>query len=176
VFLAVRRNFSTLVAADSSGVLRWFPIRHYLHIPRGGFSLGFVLSPLGSFCKRREKFATGSHWFLGLSQTLIGSRRLDEEWTLGVNQEDCIGHGAHYTPGGLGSMILRGRILRRADFEVFTPAIFLQYAPDRWTFHDAHSIYFEILGRARVHGLTLFLHVVSVAHGPVTSDEKAASA
>ena len=40
---------------------------------------------------------------------------------------------------------------------VFTPELFYHYAPDPTDYHDAHSIYFEILGENGFVGLTLFL-------------------
>jgi len=42
-------------------------------------------------------------------------------------------------------------------FGTFDPILFLQYAPDPNDFHDAHSIYFEVLGEQGFVGLALFL-------------------
>jgi probable O-glycosylation ligase (exosortase A-associated) len=42
-------------------------------------------------------------------------------------------------------------------FETFTRSQFLVYAPNPRDFHDAHSIYFEILGEQGVIGLIMFL-------------------
>jgi probable O-glycosylation ligase (exosortase A-associated) len=42
-------------------------------------------------------------------------------------------------------------------FMCFTRRLFLQYAPDPQDFHDAHSIYFEVLGEHGFVGLFLFL-------------------
>jgi probable O-glycosylation ligase (exosortase A-associated) len=39
----------------------------------------------------------------------------------------------------------------------FTPALFLEYAPDPTNFHDAHSIFFEVLAEQGYVGLLLFL-------------------
>jgi probable O-glycosylation ligase (exosortase A-associated) len=44
-------------------------------------------------------------------------------------------------------------------FESFTPELFKYYAPDPLDVHDAHSIYFEILGEHGFVGLVLFLMV-----------------
>lgn len=49
------------------------------------------------------------------------------------------------------------RPLTGGGFEVFDPEIFKQYAPNPLDFHDAHSIYFEILGEQGFVGLALFL-------------------
>jgi probable O-glycosylation ligase (exosortase A-associated) len=56
-------------------------------------------------------------------------------------------------------------------FQVFTPALFEQYAPDPYDFHDAHSIYFEVLaehgfvgcGLFLVFGLAAFIYASSIA-------------
>ncbi len=42
-------------------------------------------------------------------------------------------------------------------FEAFTPDLFRIYAPTPEDFHDAHSIYFEVLGEHGFVGLTLFV-------------------
>lgn len=53
--------------------------------------------------------------------------------------------------------IALARPLTGAGFEGFTPQLFYQYAPDPLDFHDAHSIYFEVLGEQGFVGLFLFL-------------------
>lgn len=42
-------------------------------------------------------------------------------------------------------------------FEMFQPSTFLTYAPDPYRVHDAHSIYFEVLGEHGFVGLALFM-------------------
>lgn len=42
-------------------------------------------------------------------------------------------------------------------FNTFTPQLFSKYAPIPEDFHDAHSIYFEVLGEQGFFGLALFL-------------------
>jgi probable O-glycosylation ligase (exosortase A-associated) len=42
-------------------------------------------------------------------------------------------------------------------FSAFSPNMFLRYAPDPDDFHDAHSIYFEVLGEQGFAGLAIFL-------------------
>ena len=44
-------------------------------------------------------------------------------------------------------------------FKMFTPETFLAYAPNPLDAHDAHSIYFQVLGEHGFIGLTLFLLV-----------------
>ena len=49
--------------------------------------------------------------------------------------------------------------LTGGGFQTFTKALFLQYAPEPLDHHDAHSIYFEVLGEHGFVGLILFLLV-----------------
>lgn len=49
------------------------------------------------------------------------------------------------------------RPLLGGGFECFTPRLFHVYAPDPTDFHDAHSIYFEVLGEHGFIGLFIFL-------------------
>ena len=42
-------------------------------------------------------------------------------------------------------------------FKTFTEGLFLRYAPNPADFHDAHSIYFQVLGEQGYAGLLLFL-------------------
>jgi probable O-glycosylation ligase (exosortase A-associated) len=42
-------------------------------------------------------------------------------------------------------------------FETFTPELFQRYAPDPSNWHDAHSIYFEVLAEQGFPGLAMFL-------------------
>lgn len=44
-----------------------------------------------------------------------------------------------------------------AGFDTFTPKLFLSYAPNPTDYHDAHSIYFEVLAEHGYVGLTIFL-------------------
>jgi len=48
-------------------------------------------------------------------------------------------------------------------FNTFTPELFLRYAPFPDDFHDAHSIYFEVLAEHGFIGLGLFLSVAFIA-------------
>jgi probable O-glycosylation ligase (exosortase A-associated) len=49
------------------------------------------------------------------------------------------------------------RPLIGGGFNTFTPELFERYAPDPEDFHDAHSIYFQVLGEHGFVGLGLFL-------------------
>jgi probable O-glycosylation ligase (exosortase A-associated) len=53
--------------------------------------------------------------------------------------------------------IAKERPLVGGGFDVFDPNLFRRYAPEPENFHDAHSIYFEVLGEHGFIGLILFL-------------------
>lgn len=59
--------------------------------------------------------------------------------------------------------VAKDRPLVGGGYDVFTPEQFRQYAPEPDDFHDAHSIYFEVLGEHGFIGLTLFLLLGLVA-------------
>jgi probable O-glycosylation ligase (exosortase A-associated) len=44
-------------------------------------------------------------------------------------------------------------------FMIYTPEVFMRYAPDAFRVHAAHSIYFQMLGEHGFVGLTLFLSI-----------------
>lgn len=49
------------------------------------------------------------------------------------------------------------RPMTGGGYQTFTPDLFMRYAPEPKNFHDAHSIYFEVLGEHGFVGLILFL-------------------
>jgi probable O-glycosylation ligase (exosortase A-associated) len=68
------------------------------------------------------------------------------------------------------------RPLVGGGFEVFAPQWFEVYAPDPVDWHDAHSIYFEVLGEHGFVGLALFLALGVSALLSARRTEKAAAA
>ncbi|HWP45679.1 MAG TPA: putative O-glycosylation ligase, exosortase A system-associated [Candidatus Limnocylindrales bacterium] len=57
--------------------------------------------------------------------------------------------------------IARERPFFGGGFGVFDPRLFIIYAPEPYNFHDAHSIYFEMLGEQGFTGLVLFLTLLT---------------
>ena len=55
--------------------------------------------------------------------------------------------------------IAKERPLVGGGYDVFDPNLFRRYAPEPENFHDAHSIYFEVLGEHGFIGLILFLTI-----------------
>lgn len=56
--------------------------------------------------------------------------------------------------------LANARPLLGGGFGAFNPDLFRRYAPDPEDFHDAHSIYFEVLGEHGYIGLALFLMII----------------
>jgi len=48
-------------------------------------------------------------------------------------------------------------------FRAFTPKLFYQYAPNPFDYHDAHSIFFEVLGEQGFPGLAIFLGLMGAS-------------
>lgn len=55
---------------------------------------------------------------------------------------------------------IKDRPIVGVGFQGFTPEAFHRWAPDPTDWHDAHSIYFEILGEQGVPGLLIFLAIL----------------
>jgi probable O-glycosylation ligase (exosortase A-associated) len=47
--------------------------------------------------------------------------------------------------------------------EMFRPAVFRQYAPEPYRVHDAHSVYFEVMGEHGFIGFGMFMAIMAVA-------------
>lgn len=60
--------------------------------------------------------------------------------------------------------LAQDRPLVGGGFSTFTPSLFYKYAPNPEDFHDAHSIYFEVLGEQGFVGLLLFLVIFGGAY------------
>jgi probable O-glycosylation ligase (exosortase A-associated) len=59
--------------------------------------------------------------------------------------------------------LAKDRPLTGGGFGAFTRSLFAQYAPDPANFHDAHSIFFELLGEQGFPALFLFLLLIASA-------------
>lgn len=59
--------------------------------------------------------------------------------------------------------LAKDRVVIGGGFQTFRPELFEIYAPDPYDFHDAHSIYFEMLGEQGFLGLFLFLLLLFLA-------------
>ncbi len=78
--------------------------------------------------------------------------------TIETYQQDTSAMG-RINAWGFAVNLAQDRPLTGGGFGAFTKENFLKYAPDPADFHDAHSIWFEMLGEQGFIGLTLFVTV-----------------
>lgn len=76
--------------------------------------------------------------------------------TIGTYQEDASALG-RINAWNFATNLAKDRPITGGGFESFTPELFERYAPNPKDFHDAHSIYFEVLAEHGFVGLFLFL-------------------
>jgi probable O-glycosylation ligase (exosortase A-associated) len=122
-----------------------------------GALLAILAMGLFLWLKSRHKMATG---FLMILVVGVLAANQPQSWydrmdTIQNYQEDRSVQGrfnAWHTAFNVASDRVIG-----GGFNVFQPETFSQYAPDPYDVHDAHSIYFEVLGELGFIGLALFL-------------------
>jgi probable O-glycosylation ligase (exosortase A-associated) len=123
---------------------------------RGGF-VGLAAIAAVGLAKAKHKFIAVILLAVGI---YVGIAFIPERWfsrmeTIGdTGEESAAGRiNAWHFAWNLAS----SRPLVGGGFDTFTRGLFERYAPDPYDFHDAHSIYFEILGEQGFTGLALFL-------------------
>ena len=94
----------------------------------------------------------------------VGLLLMPQEWydrmaTMGNYQEDKSAMG-RINAWSFAINAAKARPLVGVGFDGFTPEAFQLWAPDPEDFHDAHSIYFEVLGEQGFPGLFLFLLIL----------------
>jgi len=107
--------------------------------------------------KSRHKFVTGIYMLIAVA---IMAAVMPQEWydrmnTIRNYQEDDSALGrinAWHTAFNVAKDRVTG-----GGFEMFRPPTFREYAPEPFRVHDAHSIYFEVLGEHGFVGLGLFM-------------------
>jgi putative inorganic carbon (HCO3(-)) transporter len=119
----------------------------------GGAAMFFVL-----WLKTRNKWLSGAAIVVALVGFLAF---LPEGWfdrmsTISEYREDSSALG-RLNAWGFAINIAADRPLIGGGFRAFTPELFMKYAPTPTDFHDAHSIYFEVLGEQGYVGLALYL-------------------
>ena len=124
----------------------------------GAFAMGFFL-----WLKSKHKLKTGIAFALVVPVVLM---MMPEQWlgrmeTIQTYDEDASATGRinswyfainianHFPLGG--------------GMNVFSPHMFMLYAPDPNRYYDAHSIYFQVLGEQGYIGLAIFLTLFFVA-------------
>lgn len=123
-----------------------------------GALLGLVAMGLVLFLRSRKKMITAI-LVLGASGAIMAM--MPESWfermnTIKTYEEDASALG-RINAWHFAFNLAKDRPLVGGGFETFEPRLFRQYAPNPDDYHDAHSIYFEVLGEHGFVGLTLFL-------------------
>jgi probable O-glycosylation ligase (exosortase A-associated) len=124
---------------------------------RGAF---IAIVAMGAFLwlKSRHKVALGA---IGVVTVLVVLSLMPEQYyerlTTIRNYEDDASAMGRINAWWFAWNLALSRPLVGGGFEVFRPWIFASYAPNPWQYHDAHSIYFEVLGEHGFVGLALFL-------------------
>jgi probable O-glycosylation ligase (exosortase A-associated) len=123
-----------------------------------GALVAMVAMGLFLWLKSRNKFTTGIYMVIAVA---IMAAVMPQEWydrmnTIKTYEEDASAQGrinSWHTAFNVATVRVTG-----GGFEMLTmPPTFLQYAPNPFMVHDAHSIYFEVMGEHGFVGLGLFM-------------------
>ena len=122
-----------------------------------GALIGIVAMGAFLWLKSRNKFFTGSVVTLAtiLVLSIMPQQWFDRMDTIRTYEEDSSALG-RINAWKMAFNLARDRPLG-GGFETFEPRMFAAYAPEPLRVHDAHSIFFEVLGEHGFVGLTLFL-------------------
>ena len=93
---------------------------------------------------------------LALLVAFMPSKWMDKMNTIQTYEEDTSAMG-RINAWWFAYYLAKDRPLLGGGFGTFNPRIFPKYAPDPEDFHDAHSIYFEVLGEQGFVGFGLFV-------------------
>lgn len=124
----------------------------------GAFMMGFFL-----WLKSTHKLKTGIAFLLLVPVVVLS---MPEEWmgrmhTIQTYSEDASAMGRinswQFAVNIANEFVLGG------GPNVFSPYMFMLYAPDPERYYDAHSIYFQIIGEQGYIGLAIFLTMFAVA-------------
>jgi probable O-glycosylation ligase (exosortase A-associated) len=159
------------------------PLMRYLQVNSGkrwvrvGLGVGMVLcavAVLGSYSrggllaiaavgalfwlKSRRKLLIGAFFVLLVPTmlTVMPERWHDKMQTIKTYEQDTSAMG-RINAWGFAINLASSRPITGGGFEVFHPQAFSRWAPDPNDFHDAHSIWFEVLGEHGYVGLALFV-------------------
>ena len=125
----------------------------------GGAAMFFVL-----WLKTRNKWLSGAAIAVALVAFLafLPGEWFDRMSTIKDYRADQSAQG-RLNAWGFAINLANDRPLVGGGFRAFTPELFQKYAPTPDDFHDAHSIYFEVLGEQGYVGLLLFLALALTA-------------
>lgn len=125
---------------------------------RGAF-LGIAAMGAFFWLKSRSKIGTG---LLAIAAAALVLAVMPQQWydrmnTIETYQSDGSAMG-RINAWHMAFNLAKARALG-GGFDIFQPAMFALYAPEPDNVHDAHSIYFEVLGEQGFVGLALFLMI-----------------
>ena len=97
----------------------------------------------------------------------VGFVAMPQEWrdrmgTINTYQEDKSAMG-RINAWSFALNAVKDRPIVGLGYQGFTPEAFHRWAPDPTDWHDAHSIYFEVLGEQGIPGLLLFLSILGLS-------------
>lgn len=123
-----------------------------------GALLGGVAMLVFLWLKSQKKLLVGLILALAVPPILMfmPSQWVDRMQTIETYEEDGSAMG-RINAWGYAMNLVKDRPLVGGGFECWTPDLFERWAPNPYKVHDAHSIYFEVLGEQGIPGLILFL-------------------
>ncbi len=124
---------------------------------RGAFLAGMAMAfMLWLKSRRKLPIAMGTILLVAIGINFVPEKWFDRMATIETYQEDGSAMG-RINAWGFAFNLALDHPITGGGFNTFTPDLFWKYAPDPEDFHDAHSIYFEILAEQGFVGLALFL-------------------
>jgi len=123
---------------------------------RGAFLGGIAMLAI-LWLKSRHKLGTGLAVLIAvpIALSLMPPEWFERMYTIKDYAEDDSALGR--INAWLYAMNLASHHFLGGGFDVFTPRLFLVYAPEPLRFHAAHSIYFQVLGEHGYVGLSLYI-------------------
>jgi probable O-glycosylation ligase (exosortase A-associated) len=123
---------------------------------RGGFlGLAAVILSLSLKSRRRTVVAVLLAIVIGMGSTLIPAAWFERMGTIEHYSQEGSALGRLNAWGFAWNLAL-DRPLLGGGFDCFEPELFYRYAPNPLDYHDAHSIYFEMLGEQGFLGFGLY--------------------
>ncbi len=128
----------------------------------GSYSRGALLGGgamvIFLWLKSRKKMLLGLILLLAIPPMLMfmPSKWYSRMYTIETYQQDGSAMG-RINAWGYAMNMIKDRPITGGGFECWTPDLFARYAPIPDMVHDAHSIYFEVLGEQGIPGLVLYL-------------------
>lgn len=109
-----------------------------------------------TFSKHRWRYVGFAVVFGLLVLPIVPEKWHERMSTIGTYQEDSSAMG-RVNAWHFATNLANDRPFTGGGFRAFTNDLFIRYAPNPFNVHDAHSIYFEVLGEHGYVGLALFL-------------------